>query len=559
MFSQAKPKPPILFIAVTLIALTCVLPSVTRAAHDGRPTQQYPWETTCRHPLPADGPFTAQERWAWDKRLCIGKPANLREFATGDSAPCDPDAITEWLDAQTLSPTFLTTILFTQPFKSAPPSPKLQITCAWIKDDIDFSNNSLAQEFWFDRSRFDGSVDLTALRVEQSLTFDGAEFKQLIHGRNMSIGVDLRMRKARLAAMQLDGAKLNGSLVMSGAVITDGLSARSLHVAHALLLDQGAKIKSVDLSNASIGRQLSFRSSTVEHRLLADDIVLRGDLVMNAEARFNAVALLDAVVSGSMQIDTATVTNRFDLTNAKIAGELTLNIGDEPAGDVAWEDEAALVLQNTKIGALNDSRTAWFYKDQPGKFIPLDLKGFAYETLGGLGEGDAENMAQRDVEWQLEWLAAQTNTENLYTPQPYQQLAKVVGELGFITKREEILYAMRDSERTSGNISTARRIWLTLQWLVIGYGYDNVRSLIPFGILVLFGAWAGRYAESTGALSPAKRFWFSLDRALPFVELGLANEIEAPKNWVGSYFYVHAILGFILASFLFAGLTGFAE
>lgn len=546
-------------IAVLALALLLGMPAPPRAAHDGQPAQQYPWETVCRHPLPADGPFTAQERWAWDERLCIGKPANLREFAAKDARSCDPEKIAEWLEAQTLSPTFLMTVLFTQPFKSALPSPKLQITCAWVKDDIDLSNNTLSQEFWFDRSRFDGSVDLTALRVEQSLTFDGAEFKQLIHGRNMSIEVDLRMRNAKIAAMQLDGAKLDGSLVMSGAVIADGLSGRSLQVAHALLLDEGAKIQSIDLTNASIGRQLSFSGSTVEHRLVADDIVLRGDLVMNAEAQFSAVALLDSVITGSMQIDTATVTNRFDLTNAKIAGELTLNIGDEPDGDVAWEDQAALVLQNTKIGALNDSRTAWFYKDRPGKFIPLDLKGFAYETLGGLGEGDAESMAQRDVEWMLEWLSAQTNTANLYTPQPYQQLAKVVGELGFVSKREEILYAMRDSERTSDNISAERQIWLTLQWLVIGYGYDNIRSLIPFGLLVVFGAWLGRYAETTRALSPAKRFWFSLDRALPFVELGLANEVEAPKNWVGSYYYVQAILGFILASFLFAGLTGFAE
>ena len=37
------------------------------------------------------------------------------------------------------------------------------------------------------------------------------------------------------------------------------------------------------------------------------------------------------------------------------------------------------------------------------------------------------------------------------------------------------------------------------------------------------------------------------------------NHVKAPKNWVGSYFYVHAIAGFVLASFLFAGLTGFAE
>ncbi|MEM7425334.1 MAG: hypothetical protein AAF441_04525 [Pseudomonadota bacterium] len=545
-------------LASLLLCVAGLWPSASRAAHDDQPSRQYVWEQTCRHPLPEEGSFTPQEQWAWRERICIGKPANLREFAAADTADCETDKHRDWQEAQVLSPKFLATIFFTEPFRSAPPAPRIQITCAWVKEDLNFSNYTLPMELWFDDSRFDGTVELTGLRVEQSLTFDGSRFAKAINARNLAVAVDLRMRRAQLPSLLLRGAHLGGSLTLSGIKISQSFSARSAKIDHAVLLDGGARLNFADLSNAEIGRQISFKRSQVTGKLVAHGMSVKGDVLMNGAAVFNTVNLQSSTIGDGLAVDTARVSGLLDITNAKINGELTLNLGDQPPGDVAWGPGASFILQNTTIGALNDSRTAWFYKDRPNNFIPLDLKGFTYATLGGIGEGNSENMAQREVDWHLGWLQAQTNTENLFTPQPYQQLAKVVGELGFASKRDEILYAMRDSERTSNNISAGRKTWLTMQWLVIGYGYENLRALVPFGLLVLFGVWAGRFAESTRKISPLKRFWFSLDRALPFVELGLANDIEPPKNWVGSYYYIHAILGFILASFLFAGLTGFA-
>ncbi len=69
-----------LLIILASIALT--VPSLGLA--EEKPVRQYAWETECRHPLPEEVAFTAQERWAWDKRLCLGKMAKMSEYGVAD-------------------------------------------------------------------------------------------------------------------------------------------------------------------------------------------------------------------------------------------------------------------------------------------------------------------------------------------------------------------------------------------------------------------------------------------------------------------------------------------
>lgn len=76
--------------------------------------------------------------------------------------------------------------------------------------------------------------------------------------------------------------------------------------------------------------------------------------------------------------------------------------------------------------------------------------------------------------------------------------------------------------------------------------------------MVVMGALLCSKAKELERLSIGQRLWYSFDRALPIVRLGAAKDDNAPRNWVSSYFYVHQIVGFILVSFLLAGLSGFA-
>ena len=51
----------------------------------------------------------------------------------------------------------------------------------------------------------------------------------------------------------------------------------------------------------------------------------------------------------------------------------------------------------------------------------------------------------------------------------------------------------------------------------------------------------------------------SIDLLLPFVSLSDAHEKEELEPWIRQYFYVHQLLGWILASFLIAAPSGLLQ
>ncbi len=57
----------------------------------------------------------------------------------------------------------------------------------------------------------------------------------------------------------------------------------------------------------------------------------------------------------------------------------------------------------------------------------------------------------------------------------------------------------------------------------------------------------------------AQRFWYSVDTALPLINLNKRHEAVKLRGGVVVYFYVHKLAGFVLASFLVAGLSGLTK
>lgn len=87
-----------------------------------------------------------------------------------------------------------------------------------------------------------------------------------------------------------------------------------------------------------------------------------------------------------------------------IEGELRLGSSRHPPA--RWEPTASLVLRNTSVGAVQHRPDAW-----PKQ---LQLDGFAYRRLGGLG-GEAESeMIDRPASWYEEWLAR----DGTFSPRP---------------------------------------------------------------------------------------------------------------------------------------------
>ena len=226
-------------------------------------------------------------------------------------------------------------------------------------------------------------------------------------------------------------------------------------------------------------------------------------------------------------------------------------------GNITWNTEAKFTLRATQAKYLDVAATEW-----PGR---LDIRDFVYE---GTYSSDLDNLdfASRDSQWLKGWLAKQIS----YSPQPYKQLAAVLRSSGYIEKSKEILFENRERERI---LTTGFLDWcsLTFYRFISGYGiyplYYGLRWTTIFvfvGCLILYFQNPFRRANSTGWGSLLNQlfiiFIYSLDRFLPGVKL--REHIDPPIRPTGIVWYwfqVQQVVGYVVAIFLLAGLSGLVE
>jgi hypothetical protein len=259
--------------------------------------------------------------------------------------------------------------------------------------------------------------------------------------------------------------------------------------------------------------------------------------------------MLFASVGANLDLSGAKL-NSVDLTGSKI-GELRL--GSDANDSVQWRSGSVLVLRNTHVDALQDrlEPDSW-----PQRMV---LNGFTYRRLGGFSGSAVDSvMVSRPAGWFIQWLAR----DKTYSPQPYQQLAGALRAAGENGKANAVLYAGWERERELAR-GTARWWALTLLNYTIGYGlgYRYFWSLFWVGGFVLVGAAA---LSRSGSVRSHGIFWTiacSLDILLPIVKLNERHgkHVQQMVGWARYYFYAHQLAGWVLASFLVAGLSGLTE
>jgi hypothetical protein len=109
-----------------------------------------------------------------------------------------------------------------------------------------------------------------------------------------------------------------------------------------------------------------------------------------------------------------------------------------------------------------------------------------------------------------------------------------------------------------------RFIGMTLLMMTIGYGLGlrYFRCLIWIAVLTVIGMVFLRNDATvldTGVHPPfLSSFVHSFQKLIPLVEFEKFDQVEL-GHWAKMYFYVHRTLGYVLALFLGAGLTGLTQ
>ena len=362
---------------------------------------------------------------------------------------------------------------------------------------------------------------------------------------SLEVGTSLLMRDgAEFAEVDLRSAKIGGQLSMIGSKFTGKLNMDSLEVGRDLFMRGGAEFAEVDLRGAKIGDQLSMIGSKFTGKLNMNSLEVGSSLFMRGGAEFaEAPNLIFSKVGGNLDISGSTFPT-LDLTGTRVHGELRLGSDEHPP--TQWQKGAKLILRNAEVGALQDLPEAW-----PDH---LELDGFTYGRLGGLGAAAESDMANRDVSCLKEWLRKQQS----YSPQPYEQLAGVLRKAGQKDKADDVLYARRESERVGAK--GLHKAWLFLQKIFIGYGYHNLRAVYWVGALVAIGAVVLLYSGQGPAQNMPYGLSYSLDMLLPFVKLRESHYTEIViRGWAKYYFYFHQLMGYVLASFIIAGISGLTK
>jgi hypothetical protein len=364
-----------------------------------------------------------------------------------------------------------------------------------------------------ERSKFTGQLIMESLQVEDSLLMRQGEFA----------GVDLR------------GAKIGGQLNVEGSKFTGQLNMNGLQVESHLFLTHQGEFAGVDLTAAKIGGGLDMRSK-FNGQLVMEVLQVEGSLFMMRSATF--VNLTFAKIGANLVLFSSRPSS-LDLTGTQVRGEFRL-------ADTVWEKNAKLILRNMEVGALQDSPEAW-----PDD---LELEGFTYDRLGGSMVDSTNKMADRDVSWFKEWLGKQKS----HSPQPYEQLANVLQKTGHKEKADDILYYGKERERSKA--TGLNWLWLTLLWIFIGYGYRIWYAFVWIIAFVTIGACIFRRTEEAKRNKMPYGFAYSFDMLLPIVKLRECHYDLDLSDWRSRYyFYFHKIMGYVLASFLIAGLSGLAK
>jgi hypothetical protein len=287
-----------------------------------------------------------------------------------------------------------------------------------------------------------------------------------------------------------------------------------------------------------------------------------GASIFANDAEFNApVEFYFGKVGDALELSGATFKSTVDLTGTQIGGELGLGWSTHSPH---WSKDSALILRDVTAGALQDLSDAW-----PDK---LDLNGFIYRSLGGVGATEGDLMINRPGKWFKKWLAKQ----NPYAPEPYQQLASVLRNQGQPDIADDVLFAGRERERGEACVTWRRAdscLWLSLLSSAAGYGiglytFRVLRWVVGLTVLGAVILWFSPNARRQG---PLWLFGASLHRLLPIVELnkGFTNFFdnsstndESPRNlycFQEVYFAVHALLGWALGLILLAAMGGIIQ
>lgn len=393
-------------------------------------------------------------------------------------------------------------------------------------------------------AEFDGNVNMTAARIGGQLRMTNATFKNSLDMNSLQVNNALFMdgKAEFFGTVSLVGAKIKGQLAMKSAQFKGDLNLNDLEVGQFLLMDDQAAFEGkVGLTSAKVGG-LVMTGATFKEPVNMAGIRVASSILLNkagVESELQ-VNLRFAEIGLNLDISNSRIRS-LDLTNARIRG--LFRLGAEQDKAVSWTGGAKLTLCSAEVGVLQYLPEAW-----PDN---TDLIGFTYS---GLSEFHVNN-SKKEIERMRQWLGKQKP----YSPQPYEQLAKVLTLNGHKYEADEILHASRVRAWLESSPFRLGWWWQLLICLLIGFGYRTYRLFFWLAVLVVMGTLVFISSEEGFKHTLMYGITYSLDMLLPLIRLDDQHYVIRLTGGAYYYFYFQKIMGYVLVTALAAGLSGLSK
>ena len=366
---------------------------------------------------------------------------------------------------------------------------------AWITGTLDLHQARCAARLDAKKCYFVEKPVLTAAHLPQ-LSFSGSRVPGLYAGRLTTTGtVFLRHNFEAEGEVFLVGAEIGGSLTCTGSSFKvaagDALSADGINVTGSVDLDGGFTAEGeVRLLGAEIGGDLECTGGSFKmplgKALIADGIKATGSV--NLGDGFTAegeVRLLGAEIGGDLDCSGGSfkVASRYALNAVDLRLKGTLFLRDASIS-------GGINLAGARIGTLADGDlTVW---QSGGHF----LDGFRYDRIF-----DVTNADRR-----IAWLRQQRGTHltRAFKPQPWEQLIKVLRDMGHPYDAGEVAIAKQEQLRAAGKIKgPVRQALHRLYGAFTGYGYRPLRLVYSAGVIWFVASLLYAHAAAIGIMAPS--------------------------------------------------------
>jgi hypothetical protein len=385
-----------------------------------------------------------------------------------------------------------------------------------------------------------GRLDLYQAEVEPAIdligcTFDAVPLLSFARLRGVSF------EGSTLPGLDAFAATVQGTLSLVKCTFTGALVVYGLHVSGDLDLDW-ARLTADRRSEELFGDRAA--------AVFGDAVHVGRHLYMQGTAATGNVELVGMRVGGTMHGHQGLrVEGELRLRRAEVAGEINLSdaVLSNPGGVAldGWglhagqlsllpeRTDGAVDLRYSRVDTLRDDPDRW-----PAQLL---LDGATYIALEPVG-------AARE---RLNWLDLDPAG---YRPQPYEQLARLLRQIGHEADARTVLLV--GERRRRRQLSPAGAAWGLLQDGLVGYGYRPTWAALWLIVLTALGATVFSLNPPPGGASGTafNPLVYTLDLVIPIVDFGQEHAfgIGGRAQWLA---YVLTAMGWILFTAVAGALT----